>query len=255
MSMNVKRFIIRIQAVVVAALGLLGFAASPSRAETPKVTMAPGQIIVHAAPGMSESDVRALAATAKCDFLRAIPYCPGFYVVRLQSYTGKTLPVEEEENDAVKAAIDALNANTGVKASPDLIGHLTRYAPPAGKSGGRSRAYQPPSGLNITPDDPLLNLQWGLRLIRMPEAWAIQYGIRPIVVGVADSGIDIGHPDFATPDGKGTRVAFGRTSFLMRPPIRTASDTGRTSRALSPPPPTILRASPASRAGTAAAWT
>jgi subtilisin family serine protease len=52
-----------------------------------------------------------------------------------------------------------------------------------------------------------------MQYIRMPEAWSIQSGVKPIVVGVCDTGIDVGHPDFATPDGTGTRIIGGQNFF------------------------------------------
>ena len=203
MSTNVKRLLLKIQAIVLTALGLLGYAVRPSLADTAQTTMAPGQIIVRATPGMSEADVRNLAANAKCDLVKAVPFCPNFYVVRLQSYAGKTLPAEEVITDEVKAAIEALTATPGIAADPNLILRATRSSR---RDGAKSRAVAPPSGLNLIPNDPLYDREWGLRAIRMPEAWAIQTGNKAIVVGVADTGIDVGHPDFANPDGTGTRI-------------------------------------------------
>jgi subtilisin family serine protease len=51
---------------------------------------------------------------------------------------------------------------------------------------------------------PRYATQWNLRMIRMPEAWAIQKGVKPVLVAVLDSGFDVGHPDFE--DEKGQRI-------------------------------------------------
>ena len=48
------------------------------------------------------------------------------------------------------------------------------------------------------PDDPLFDDQWGMTKIQAPEAWqegrATGFGIN---IGIVDSGLDLGHPDFA----------------------------------------------------------
>ncbi|HEX2296219.1 MAG TPA: S8 family serine peptidase [Actinomycetota bacterium] len=52
------------------------------------------------------------------------------------------------------------------------------------------------------PNDPLFDDQWGMTKIQAPEAWqernATGFGVK---VAVVDSGLDLGHPDFAC-DGK-----------------------------------------------------
>ncbi len=45
------------------------------------------------------------------------------------------------------------------------------------------------------PNDPSYSLQWGLPLIKAPEAWDITKGDASVVVAVIDSGIDTTHPD------------------------------------------------------------
>ncbi len=46
------------------------------------------------------------------------------------------------------------------------------------------------------PKDPGYNEQWNLRLINMPEAWAIEQGNPSVTVAVVDSGIATQHPEF-----------------------------------------------------------
>jgi subtilisin family serine protease len=47
------------------------------------------------------------------------------------------------------------------------------------------------------PNDPLFASQWHLAKIGAPTAWAITTGDTDLVVAVADSGIDLDHPDLA----------------------------------------------------------
>ena len=47
------------------------------------------------------------------------------------------------------------------------------------------------------PSDALFGLQWGLERISAPAAWDITTGAPQIVVGVADGGADLDHPDLA----------------------------------------------------------
>ena len=54
---------------------------------------------------------------------------------------------------------------------------------------------------NLTPDDPLYNLQWHLPEIRLPEAWDITTGsptgLNDIIIAVVDTGILPDHPDLS----------------------------------------------------------
>lgn len=46
------------------------------------------------------------------------------------------------------------------------------------------------------PDDPGFTQQWGLKTIRVPQAWDATRG-NGVVVAVVDTGVDAGHPDLA----------------------------------------------------------
>jgi serine protease AprX len=50
----------------------------------------------------------------------------------------------------------------------------------------------------VDPDDPMFDLQWGMQKIQAPQAWqernATGFGID---IAIVDSGVDLGHPDFA----------------------------------------------------------
>jgi subtilisin family serine protease len=51
--------------------------------------------------------------------------------------------------------------------------------------------------LETTPDDAYWSEQWGLRKIRLPEAWDRTHGSTNVVVSVLDTGVDGTHPDLA----------------------------------------------------------
>jgi subtilisin family serine protease len=72
-----------------------------------------------------------------------------------------------------------------------------------------------PQGACPDPDDPtcppggpephedvLETLQWNMKMIRAPEAHAIQAGSHLVEVGILDTGIDSAHLDFVDPDGE-----------------------------------------------------
>jgi len=49
----------------------------------------------------------------------------------------------------------------------------------------------------LEPNDPFYDDQWGLPLIRAPEAWAAGKDLPDVVVAVIDSGVDYLHPDLS----------------------------------------------------------
>ncbi len=50
---------------------------------------------------------------------------------------------------------------------------------------------------SLTPNDTYCSDQWAIDKINLPEAWDITTGVKEVVVGVIDSGIDGSHPDLA----------------------------------------------------------
>ncbi len=47
------------------------------------------------------------------------------------------------------------------------------------------------------PNDPRIGEQWHMRRIAAPAAWDLTFGSYSIVVAVIDTGVDLGHPEFA----------------------------------------------------------
>jgi subtilisin family serine protease len=158
------------------SLAALGGAASPAAAAPPDAPpFAPGRVIVRFAPGTGADDRanarQAVDATSsqRLDLARA-------ELVRLPA------------GRSVAAAIRRLRARDDVEfAQPDL-------------------SYS----LESIPNDPIFSQQWGLRNIGQtiggtpgtpdadidaPEAWDVTTGSDSVVVGVIDSGVNVGHPD------------------------------------------------------------
>jgi subtilisin family serine protease len=185
-----------------------------AQGDTPAV---PGQIIVKMAIDASAADVDKVAEKAGCTVVRPVPYCPNFYIFRVKAET-QVNPVKPTPL-TLKSVSELTQDGKVLSAEPDYMARLA-YRPRKGvktntwtfQGAGKTRATAPP-GVSTIPNDPLYDRMWGLRAIRMPEAWTIQFGARPVVVGVLDSGIDLGHPDFAEADGTGSRILGGENFF------------------------------------------
>ena len=85
------------------------------------------------------------------------------------------LMLEEEGEQAVRRALEILNANPAVE-----IAEPAFY-------------YQ----LYTTPNDPRFPEQYALQKINAQQAWNIATGSKKVVVGIIDTGIDGAHPDLA----------------------------------------------------------
>ncbi len=51
--------------------------------------------------------------------------------------------------------------------------------------------------LDVTPNDTDWSMQWGLRQIGLPKAWATTRGSASVTVALLDTGVDASHPDLA----------------------------------------------------------
>ncbi|GAB4461712.1 MAG: hypothetical protein OHK0029_27450 [Armatimonadaceae bacterium] len=216
---------------ILSALGgvlaaLLLFATMANAQPAPQ--SAPGQIIVKLQPGMTNASVQSVAERVNCVLVKAIPYCPDYYVFRMKSVAAdagikpvaitpdlQNTVAELRKQSEVRAADPNYIARPALRripqGTPQGSGTAKKAAVAANDVPAKSRVTQPPSGLSAIPNDPFYDRMWGLRAIRMPEAWAIQLGARPVVVGVADTGIDTGHPDFNTPSGS---LVVGGANFF-----------------------------------------
>ncbi len=50
---------------------------------------------------------------------------------------------------------------------------------------------------SIIPNDPRFSSLYGMTMIQAPEAWDLQTGSKSVIVGVIDTGVDVGHEDLA----------------------------------------------------------
>jgi len=49
--------------------------------------------------------------------------------------------------------------------------------------------------IQLIPNDPYFDIQWGLEMVQAPEAWDITTGSSDVVIAILDTGIDTSHPD------------------------------------------------------------
>lgn len=87
------------------------------------------------------------------------------------------------------AAVAALQKNPAVAhAELDYIAYALAGPPPAAAI---------PAYTGLQPDDTYWEQQWAPRRIQAPLAWQVNTGAASVIVGVVDSGVDLGHPEFA----------------------------------------------------------
>ena len=162
----------------------LGAHLLPVFAESDSVQVATGQLIVHVAAGTASQSVSALADRYGCDVLRPVAYAPGYYVFAMRN---RDLgPRWSSITPTLRTTIDNIASEPAVTS----VGPNAKVVALAA---------------SVTPNDPLLDKMWGLRMIRMPEAWVLQSG-DPVKVADLDTGVDATHEDFKTPGGDSVLV-------------------------------------------------
>jgi hypothetical protein len=174
-----------------------------------------GEIIVIVPDTTTRATVDQLATSAGCEVISMLAYTPGGYLLGVKT---RRPGVVEVPDTKLTQAVATLRLTPGVSADPNFI-HEKRGFAPQKKTVGftKTRATEPP-GPEFIPNDPLFltKQQWHMRMIRMPEAWALQFGDgTPVKIAVIDSGVDTKHPDFTLPDGSSIIVdsqAFAGTT-------------------------------------------
>jgi thermitase len=89
-------------------------------------------------------------------------------------------------------ALAALRSNPAIEfAEPNFIMTLDRPIPATNEPTPAS----PPDA--FTPNDPLNDKVYGLKLTQAPQGWAIERGKPNTVIAIVDTGVDPNHPDLA----------------------------------------------------------
>ena len=139
---------------------------APQPQPAPQIEVAPREILVRFAAGLSDSDISQEIGRLQAEVLRALP---ALRVYRLR------IPADQTVADFLAAHEDN-PALQRIEANP-LV-----------------RVFQTPQ----PPNDPYFESQWGLRRIGVPEAWQVTTGRPEVVIAVIDTGVDLTHPDLAT---------------------------------------------------------
>ena len=96
-------------------------------------------------------------------------------------------------------AIEQLRLQPGV-AFAELDYAATASAAAMEIESSRQRPYALSAATAVIPtipNDPLWPRQWGMRKIRLPEAWSLTTGSPEVVIAMIDSGVQTDHPDLA----------------------------------------------------------
>jgi subtilisin family serine protease len=197
---------------------LKGFAARGEAAIAPEE--APVMVRMPVRPALSAALTLALVATVS----DAAPgrRVPGEMVMLLPRENAATVR-NKLAPDAATAAVRRLDAELAARGlararwlSADGRAVLVRSADPAFDAtadararelvaAGVARAAAPNILLDLeltTPNDPYLATQWHLGTtaagIRAQNAWDLEVGDPSVVIGILDTGVDLGHPDLAS---------------------------------------------------------
>lgn len=164
------------QAPVVAA-PFAPFPALPP-VQTPKPgASAPGRVLVTWQADASKADVAKALNAGQRTVLQTFDALHGALLA---------VPAGEEQ----AAIVDLLANPLILTAEPDVLAYAARAS--------SDLAY--PDGIatpGVYPDDDFYAQQWGVRRIQAPLAWPISTGQPTVLVAMIDSGIDLGHPEFA----------------------------------------------------------
>lgn len=117
---------------------------------------------------------------------------PGRVVVGFEPGTGAALRADVRA-DAGARLLDTLGEPT--EQVLRVEGDPARVAAALERRAGVAYAEPDrPVRAQWTPDDPLLGLQWGLGASSVPAGWDLARG-SGVLVGIVDTGADLGHPD------------------------------------------------------------
>jgi hypothetical protein len=172
--MKLNRMLPPIYRWTLGAIILGSTAGSPAIAQANKAKTVPGEIILFMQPGVPKADVQKLAATVNPS---------SFTALQMQDCYVLELPDAKRTDNDTAAAVASLKADARVR---NVRASLIFRAKQVGGT--------PPIS---EPNDPRYKSgeQWGLKLINMPQAWALQKGAAGVKLGWIDSGFDPKHED------------------------------------------------------------
>ena len=182
------------------------------------VILLAGMLIVAVMPMASAMPVAATAAVLDLEPVQPaseLPYVPGEIVIgwqpeaqiQAQSRAGR-LGVDRTSAEW-QQAVESLSARTDLQVldvQPEY--GMGRVAVAAGQEQAEIARlsalpwvrYAEPNYFAHAagyPTDPYIGDQWNMRRVSAPAAWDLTFGSYSIVVAVIDSGVDLGHPEFA----------------------------------------------------------
>ncbi len=167
-------------------LGLL----KPATSFAETKVLAIDTLIVGIEPGVTAETLAEPLQAAGFEMLRT---WPEFGLIELRALPAATA------GDAVQAA----DANTPISQLHSLAGVnlVERDAPiraatqPAASSSLAKLALAKAPPIVPVPTDPLIEHQWALAQLRLPQAWTVTRGAPAVTVALIDSGLDVTHED------------------------------------------------------------
>ncbi len=150
-----------------------------------------GDVVLYCQPGTAQADVTRLA-----NLVQAANVTP---LLLADCYQLQLGPAHLNKADTA-AAIAQLQLDPSVKfAGPNVIFTANQT-----------------STTIATPNDPRFGDQYNLRLINMPQAWALQKGAAGVTLAVMDTGFALSHPDKPAflPTGAGSMDFSGGTTDI-----------------------------------------
>jgi subtilisin family serine protease len=117
----------------------------------------------------------------------------GGELVASYSKLGVALARSSRSDFADLLALDPLVDSVAATSAGVAVGSLARETAP--KSLGPQKRTMAAPNLTVGAGDPLTAMQWNMSQIHAAEARAITPGVKSVLIGVLDSGIDDNHPD------------------------------------------------------------
>lgn len=158
------------------AVTLLCFGRGASAQGNQRPAFVAGELLISVPAGTPRADVQTMADQVRADIVYAFGAVD--YEKKFEAYH---LRLRED-----RTQIKTLEAVNTLKQNPRI--HF---------AGPNPICYSLQAGGGSVPNDPRFGEQWDKIQINMPLAWSIEKGKANVVIIVIDSGVDVGHPEFA----------------------------------------------------------